>query len=128
MKTVLVIGTKDGKTYQKELSNDEREGLIGKEIGDKVNGELFGMSGYVFEIRGGSDRDGFPMRPDVSGSARVKPLLSRGTGMRFKRQGYRRRKTVVGRMISDSIAQVNVKVVKYGDKPIEEYFEKEDSK
>ncbi|RLG17835.1 30S ribosomal protein S6e [Nanoarchaeota archaeon] len=128
MKTVLLIGTKDGKTYQKELSNDEREGLIGKEIGDKVNGELFGMSGYVFEIRGGSDRDGFPMRPDVSGSARVKPLLSRGTGMRFKRQGYRRRKTVVGRMISDSIAQVNVKVVKYGDKPIEEYFEKEDSK
>ena len=128
MKTVLVIGTKDGKTYQKELSDDEKEGIIGKEIGDKVNGELFGMSGYVFEIRGGSDKDGFPMRPDVAGSVRVKPLLSRGIGLRSKRKGYRRRKTVVGRVISDSIAQVNVKVVKYGDKPIEEYFKKEESK
>ena len=100
--------------------------FIGKKIGDELDGSIIGMKGYKIRITGGTDRDGFPMRPDVSGSRRVRILLSGRVGFhprekppskkkkkrqRRRKKGLRRRKTVRGNVISDAIAQINAVLV-----------------
>ena len=59
-----VIGQKDGKTIQKELSEEQTLSLYGKKIGDKLKGDDIGFEGYEFEITGGSDNSGIPMRKE----------------------------------------------------------------
>lgn len=118
--------------YQKkastiQLSPQQFSLLKGKKIGDTVDGSVFGYKGFLIKITGGSDKDGFPMRADVSGPRKVKVLLSMGVGFhprkkppskRKKRRnrrlvkGLRKRVTVRGNMIIDAIAQVNAVLVK----------------
>ncbi|MFB6147956.1 MAG: S6e family ribosomal protein, partial [Candidatus Nanohaloarchaea archaeon] len=69
----VTIGTGDGETFQTEVDDASR--LVGKSIGDEFEGGIIGLDGYTLEITGGSDRDGFPMRETVDGSARRKLLL-----------------------------------------------------
>ncbi|MEM2096460.1 MAG: S6e family ribosomal protein [Candidatus Caldarchaeum sp.] len=103
--------------------------LVGKKIGDVVDGSAFGVKGFL-RITGGSDKDGFPMRSDVSGPRRVRILLSGGVGFHPKRKppskrkktrnkrpvvGVRKRVSVRGNMISEAIAQVNVVVTTKGE-------------
>ncbi|MBU0665989.1 MAG: 30S ribosomal protein S6e [Nanoarchaeota archaeon] len=111
----LNIGNpKTGKTYKKEIVEEEAKPLLGKKIGDKIKGELIGFPGYEFEITGGSDYCGFPMRKDVGGSARKKILIASGVGTRHKRKGIRLRRTVAGNTVYSKTAQINIKVIKEG--------------
>ena len=121
---VVISDPKTGKSFQKEISKEEEEKLYGKKIGENINGEIFGLKGYELQIMGGSDKSGFPMRKDVLGSKRIKVLLSSPPGFRPKKKGERRRKGVRGNTISSEIAQVNMKVVKEGEKKLEEIFGK----
>ncbi|MFP4523908.1 MAG: 30S ribosomal protein S6e [Candidatus Woesearchaeota archaeon] len=109
---------KDGKTQQFELDEDKSQALMGKKIGDKISGNQLGFDGYEFELVGGSDNGGFPMRRDAFGTARKKVLITGGVGLRAKRKGMRRRKTVAGNTVHDQTAQVNLKVAKQGKKPL----------
>lgn len=115
---VVVSDPKTRKSYQKEIDQNA-SGILGKKIGDKIPGNFFGLEGYELEITGGSDKDGFPMRPDVLGTGRKKVLLSFGPGFHPKRKGQRKKKLVRGNTVSPDIVQVNTKIVKYGSKPIE---------
>jgi len=124
---VVISDPKNRKAYQKE-SEKAASGLIGKKIGDKFPGKVLGLDGYELEITGGSDKDGFPMRKDVSGTGRKRVLLAFGPGFHPKKKGERRRKSIRGNTIADDIAQINVKVVKYGPKSITSYFGMEESK
>ena len=94
--------------------------LIGLKIGDKFDGSLIGLSGFTLQITGGSDKDGFPMRYDLTGTARKKALLTKGVGFRgikkigkvkYKVNGMRKRKYIRGNTISADIIQVNCKVI-----------------
>lgn len=114
----LVIGTKEGKCYQKELNEEQSGNLVGKRIGDTVSGDEVGLAGYEFEITGGSDYCGFPMRRDAQGPARKKILAVSGVGLKKAAKGLRQRKTVAGNTIHDKIAQVNLKVLKAGSEPL----------
>ena len=116
----FLIGAKEGKTYAVEK---DIEIAMGKRIGDTINGEQLQLEGYELQIVGGSDKQGFPMRKDVTGSGRARPVLSKGVGM--KKKGTRRRKTVRGNAISDEITQVNLKVINEGPKKLEDTFGKE---
>lgn len=129
----IVFGTKDGKSLQKEVKEDNAELFLGKQIGDTINGDDIGFAGYEFKITGGSDNAGFPMRKDVSGSNRKKILAVKGVGVNNKKKyrgknmkglrvmrGMRTRKTVMGNTISEKISQINLKVVKAGAKPLDE--------
>ncbi len=116
---IVISDPKTRKAYQKEI-DQKISGLLGKKIGDKVSGTPFGLTGYELEITGGSDKDGFPMRRDVEGTARKRIILSSGPGFRPKKKGQRKRKSVRGNTISSEIVQVNLKIVGYGQKPIEE--------
>jgi small subunit ribosomal protein S6e len=79
------------------------------------------------QITGGSDKDGFPMRPDLDGVVRKKALLTKGVGFRgikkirkvkYKVRGMRKRKYIRGNTISDSIVQINFKIIEgEGDIP-----------
>lgn len=124
---IVVSDPKTKKAYQKEVEKKD-SGLIGKKVGDKFSGKVLGMDGYELEITGGSDKDGFPMRKDVSGSARKRVLLSFGPGFHPKRKGERKRKSIRGNTVAEDIAQLNVKVVKHGAKSVAASFGVEEPK
>ncbi|HEX58899.1 MAG TPA: 30S ribosomal protein S6e [Methanomicrobia archaeon] len=117
---VIVSDPKTGRAYKVEVKGDRGLEFIGKKIGDMIDGGVVGLPGYKLRITGGSDKDGFPMRPDLPGTARRRILLTTGPGYRPKERGIRRRKSVRGREISADIFQINVKIEEYGHKPVEE--------
>ncbi|MHC1635295.1 MAG: 30S ribosomal protein S6e [Candidatus Methanospirareceae archaeon] len=118
----VVSDPKTGKAYKIEIKDEF--GLVGKCIGDVIDGALIGLRGYKLEITGGSDKDGVPMRKEIPGAGRKRVLLSSPPCFRPKEKGQRRRKLVRGREISTEISQVNMKIKEWGDKPIEELVER----
>lgn len=127
MEFKLNIGDpKTAKTVKKELKDEAAKPLLGKKIGDHIKGELFDLSGYEFEITGGSDYCGFPMRKDVEGIARKKILITNGIGSRHTEGGIRKRRTVAGNTVHEKTAQINLKVLKHGKNPL--FEEKSDKK
>ena len=125
---IVLADPKTGKCYQRETKEAEAEVFLGKKIGEKVKGDSFGLGGYEFEITGGSDSSGFPMRKDIDGAGRKRILIISGVGAKRKRKGQRQRKTVRGNTIGQKTNQVNLKILKYGKanldsaetKPVEE--------
>lgn len=117
----IVIGEKTGKSWKIEMESDY---LMGKNIGDKVNGKEIkeDFEGYEFEIKGGSDHAGFPLSKDVEGLAYKRLLLTKGFGMRESGGGLRKRKAVRGKIISNTTSQLNLAVVKEGKKKLSEIF------
>ena len=117
----------DGTAKSIQLDSRVFQLLIGKKIGDEIDGSILGFKGYKIKITGGTDRDGFPMRPDVSGPRKVRILLSGGVGfhpkdkpsskkkkrLRRRKKGLRKRKMVRGNVISEAIAQVNAVLIPY---------------
>ncbi|MCQ4153709.1 MAG: 30S ribosomal protein S6e [Archaeoglobi archaeon] len=122
---VVVSDPKTGRAYQKTVSGANANRLVGKQIGDIISGTILDLPpDYELQITGGSDKDGFPMRPDIPGPTRKKILVSGGIGFRPKERGLRKRKIMRGRVISKDILQINVKVVKHGKVPLEDILKK----
>jgi small subunit ribosomal protein S6e len=119
-KKVVVSDPKTGKAYAIVLSEADSNKLVGRRIGEIIDGSLVGLPGYKLKITGGTDFAGFPMHPAVHGMGRFRVLLSKPPGFHPRRKGERRRKTVHGNVISPDIVQVNTVIVEYGEKPIEE--------
>ena len=113
-----------GKAVQYELDDVKTNALVGKQVGDIIEGDLIGLPGYKLKITGGSDAAGFPIRPDVHGSGRKRVLIKGPPGFKPKRKGIARRKTVRGRELSLDIAQVNVRVEEKGSTDLEELIVK----
>ncbi len=120
----IVIGDKDGKSYQKEIAADKLNALLNLKIGDEFDGGVVDVPGYKLSISGGSDKDGFPMRKGVHGQGRKRILVAEGPGFNPAIKGMRRKKSIRGEVIAQDIAQINVKIVKAGAKPLAEIFGK----
>lgn len=121
----LVIGdSKTKRTFKAELKSPDAEQLIGKKIGDVFRGELIGLQGFEFQITGGTDRAGFAMYKNLDGVGRRRLLLrgppSYHVPKKFK--GKLEKKTVRANTISNDIAQVNCKIVKWGDIDLMKHF------
>ena len=125
---IVVSDTEARKTYQTEIDQTKAAGVIGKKIGEEINGDVFGLSGYTLKITGGSDKDGFPMHPSVRGPGRKRVLLAGPPGFHPKIKGQRKRKTVCGDTVSESTMQINMKVAKKGEKPLAEMLGKPEKK
>src|SRR3989338_720560 len=110
-----------GKTFQKEVKDSMARPFIGLNIGESIKGDNFEMGGYEFQITGGSDYCGFPMRKGILGQ-RKKITIYGGVGFRGAEKGIQRRKTVCGHKIHENISQVNLKVLKAGAKKLNEIF------
>ena len=110
--------TGPGKGLSKLIEIDEKKSRLfeTKKIGESINGGLIGFPNYEFEITGGSDSSGFPMRKDVHGPVKKRILVSkRGIGYKPVRKGEKRRKMVRGNEISFDMTLINLKVLKYGE-------------
>lgn len=108
------------QSWQIVVDGHHANSLVGKKIGDEVDGIFVSLPGYKLKITGGVDRDGFVMRKDVPGITRKKILTSTSIGFKPKDKGVRKRITVAGNTISLNISQINMKVIKKGAKSIED--------
>ena len=106
-----------GKGLSKLIEIDEKKFRFeGMKIGEVIKGGLIGFPNYEFQIMGGSDASGFPMRKDVHGPVKKRILVSkRAIGYKPKRKGEKRRKSVRGNEVSFDMTLLNLKVVKYGE-------------
>ena len=117
---LVISDVKTGFSYQKELEKGKEAQLLGKKIGDAVDGGIVGMDGYSLKITGGSSKEGLPMRADIKGQRKTGALLSCGTGVRNLKKGQRLKKNVYGNTISADIFQLNLKIVGVGAKKLDE--------
>ena len=123
---VVVNDTKTGKSHQVQVSGHHANSLVGKKIGDEVDGIFISLPGYKLQITGGTDKDGFAMRADLPGLVRRKLLLSEGKVFHATEPGMRKKKSVRGNTISLDVVQINMKVTKHSSKPISDLLKKEE--
>ena len=110
-----------GKSFQKEVKDDLARTFIGLNIGETIKGDNIEIGGYEFQITGGSDYCGFPMRKGILGQ-RKKITIYGGVGFRGDAKGIKKRKTVCGHKIYEKVSQINLKVIKQGSKKLNEIF------
>ena len=108
---IIVSDPETGKSSVAEVEESRAVPLIGRRIGEALDGSIVGLSGHKVLVTGGCDEAGFPMRPDVHGGVKSRILLSGGVGYRAREKGIRRRKTVRGNTITEDIVQINMKIV-----------------
>ena len=119
---IILSDPATGRSYKVDATGPTAGALIGKRIGDEIDGGVLGLAGYTIRITGGTDKTGIPARRDLPGSARRRLLLSEGVGFHPVMHGERRRKSVRGNEISADFVQINAAVMKSGAKPLAEYF------
>ncbi len=108
---VIVSDPEAGTSKVVELEEARAAPFIGRRIGETIDGTIVDLPAHKVQIRGGSDKDGVPMRGNVHGGVRRSVVLSGGVGFSPKKKGERRRKTVRGSTITDEIVQINMKIV-----------------
>ncbi|KTG08772.1 30S ribosomal protein S6 [Haloprofundus marisrubri] len=111
---VVVADPEDGSTHQFDVDGQDANRFLGRDLGDEVDGNAVGLSGFTLELTGGSDKAGRPMRKDVAGPNLKSLLLEGGVGYNPSRDGERKRISVRGREISEEVVQINAKVVDGG--------------
>jgi small subunit ribosomal protein S6e len=125
---VVINDMKSGKSYQVQVSGHHANSLIGKKIGDEVDGIFISLPGYKLVITGGTDKNGFPMRKDFPGMQRRRLLLSDSLGFHARNKGLRMKKSIHGNTVNQDVVQINMKVIKYSSKPIEKILKTDDEK
>jgi len=108
---IVISDPESGTTKTAELEEDRATPMVGKRVGEILDGTVVGLPGHKVQITGGSDKDGFPMRPSVHGGVRRRVILSGGVGFNPEGRGQRKRKTVRGNVITDEIVQINMKIL-----------------
>ena len=116
---IIVSDPQTGTSKVLELEEARASPFIGRKIGEIMDGAAVDMPSTKVQIRGGSDKDGVPMRPNVHGGVRRRVVLSGGAGFNPTKGGERRRKAVRGNIITDEISQLNMKIVEQPNKPKE---------
>jgi small subunit ribosomal protein S6e len=122
---IIISDPETGTSRVVELEETRAVPLIGRKIGEVIDGSVVDLPGHKAQIIGGSDKDGFPMRRDVHGGVRRRVILSGGVGFNPQNEGERRRKTVRGNVITDEIVQLNMKIVEKPKQPKESKKTKE---
>ncbi len=116
-----IADTKTGKCYKTEVKDEQAVPFMGLNIGEKIEGSRIGIDGYEFSITGGTDYCGFPMRHGILG-VRKKITIYPSTGFKGGFKGMKKRKTVCGHKINESISAINLKVLKEGAKKLSDIF------
>ncbi len=111
---LIVSDPANGKSSASEIEGARAQALIGRSLGETIDGSPLGIAQSRLRITGGCDKNGIPMRPDVHGGVKKYIVLSAGPGFKPKRHGERRRKLVRGRTITDETYQINFALTKEG--------------
>jgi small subunit ribosomal protein S6e len=120
---IIISDPETGTSKVVELEEARALPLIGRKIGESIDGAVMDLPAHKLKITGGSDKDGVPMRPSVHGGVRRNVLLSGGPGFKSGSSGQRRRKAVRGNVITDEIVQINIKIVEQPKKPVDPKIE-----
>ena len=121
----VISDPKEKKAYQKVISEDKSNALVGKSVGEEIDGIFLDLPGYRLKITGGSDGSGVPLRGDIEGNQRRKLLVRESVGFHPVKHGQRKRKLIRGRNLSSEVSQINLKILEYGPKAIEELLKPE---
>lgn len=113
---VVCADPETGRSYQVPVSGHHANSLVGKSVGDEVDGMFVDLPGYKLQVTGGTDEDGFPMRPELDSIGRKKVMVSESTGFKPSRPGQRKKKAFRGNTISPEVTQINMRIVEWGDK------------
>lgn len=122
---INIADPKEGKCYKTEVKDMNATHFMGLNIGETIEGSKIGIDGYEFQVTGGTDYCGFPMRKGILG-IRKKMVIYPGVGFRGGLKGMKKRKTVCGHKINESITAINLKVTKEGTKKLSEMFGKKE--
>jgi len=114
---IIISDPETGKSRSVEVEGTGAVPLISRKLGEVIDGSVVKMSGHKLKITGGTDKDGFPMRPSIHGGVRARAILSEGVGFHPSRKGERQRKTLRGNVITEDIVQINMKVTEKSKKP-----------
>ena len=90
---VIISDPETGTSKAVELEEARATPLIGRKIGETIEGSIVDLPAHKLKIVGGSDTDGVPMRPNVHGGVRKSIIISGGVGFKPARHGQRKRKT-----------------------------------
>jgi len=107
---LILSDPKTGRSEASEVKDAQAQPLLGRKIGEVIEGSTIGLTGKVM-ITGGSDKAGFPMRADTMGGGKNYILLTEGVGFRTREEGAKKRKLVRGNTITEETYQVNAKRV-----------------
>lgn len=120
-----IADPKKGVAYNVTINENQAISyLLGKKVGETIDGDPLGLSDYQLKITGGSDEDGCPMNPNMTGGIRRKILSKSTVGIRPQKPGQRTRKNVRGNTITEDIYQLNFKITDYGSTSIDELLAK----
>ncbi len=109
---VLIISDPETGTSQKvELEDARMAPIMGRRIGEVIDGTVADLAGHKIQLTGGTDKDGIPMRPDVHGGVKARIVLSGGVGYKPKNKGERKRVVVRGNTVSVDTTFLNFKIV-----------------
>lgn len=111
MPVLIISDPETGKSQKVELEDNRMGPLVGRRIGEVIDGTVADLAGHKLQLTGGTDKDGIPMRPDVHGSAKSRIILSGGVGYKPKRKGERKRMVVRGNTVSIETTFLNFKIV-----------------
>ena len=105
---VVISDPATGKSEVKEVKDAEAQLLVGRKLGEVVDGVPMGIQGKIL-LTGGSDKAGFPMRADVLGGGKNHVLMTGGVGFKAASEGAKKRRLVRGNTITEEIFQLNAK-------------------
>ena len=125
---VVYSDKKTGKTSQAIVQKEMEGQLIGRKIGEIIEGSVAGLDGFKLRVTGLSDNSGSPSRREIEGTRKARPLLGYGVGMRVAKHGYRSRRLIRGNTISADTSQINTVIEEYGAKSADEIFKKKEAK
>ncbi|MCL5412260.1 MAG: 30S ribosomal protein S6e [Candidatus Marsarchaeota archaeon] len=115
---IVYSDRKTGRSAQVEVGVDAATAIIGRRIGEAIDGAALGLPGYKLKITGGSDSSGFPLERGIGGSVKTAMLAHRSAAGRVLKSP--RRRTVRGGLVAADTAQVNAVITDYGAKPLDE--------
>jgi small subunit ribosomal protein S6e len=104
---LIISDPATGKSSASEIEGARAQALIGRSLGETIDGSALGIGQGRFLLSGGCDKNGIPMRSDVHGGVKKYIVLSDGPGFNPTRHGERRRKLVRGKVITDETYQIN---------------------
>lgn len=112
---ILAYYPTNGTNITVEISAKEEQRLYGKKIGEQFDGVVISeqFAGCIVQIVGGNDYQGVCMVPNRDTTKSIRLLLSKGdVGYRAKQAHIRKRKTVRGSIISNSIQVISIILVR----------------
>ena len=121
---LTISDPKTGKSVKKDITGGAVDALLMKDVGDKIEGEPIGFGGYEFEVTGGSDSAGFPLKKSIRGAGRKTIFTYKGVGFSGRdrwgitQNGLRVKKAVAGSKITQQTTQVNLKILKEGSQAL----------